>query len=759
MKSKLFVTIFFLMIFSVSALFGQSVIQVPAGDDQIDNALYTASPGDTLELITDGGMYHETFVTIIDMPITIRAAKGLTNKPVWYTDNSSKIIDIRDDLTLDGIIFDGSLGDSLTAKGIDTPDSSLVKWGYKLKINNCEFVNFNVGDDGHAIYGDANTQADTVIISNCYFAHILQEAVRFKSPSVAPGSVKYFRIENTTLWDIGDEAIYVQAHDHVSDGTPDPVFIANHITIVKAGSKSIYPKEIDGAMIKNSIVAFSATDEYACRIYGTNSKVEHFLSFQCPKHISKKEGASYDYDLLLRDQNPYFADAEAGNFAVAANSPAALFADDSTALGDANNGTWDASEITKWELVKNKDWERLIEDALTENDTLVFVSDGGEYYNPKDVSMKKFPLVLMAKPGLGEKPTLTAAFGSSRIMKIYAPITIKGLRFRGDGIVDGGTPYGLRWDAGSEEFGTCIIEDCEFEGFRLRALHMDKKNHTDTLIVNNCIFRNVGETGIYGKDAARNIEFAKIANCTFYRVGQKGIYLRNVGELEVSHCTFCWNDSTISERTGNVGVYARDDTVVTIRDNIFYQQDAFGVRVFGPSPTVEYNLFWECDTLIKSEDHPELTFPIFNLEDDPLFKSIEDSTLNLAVEVNGPAVGMASDESNLGDPRWGTWEQTGVSVNQTTPNSFYLSQNYPNPFNPGTSISYGISKPALVNLTIYNILGQKVIALVNQFQMPNRYIVHWDGKDKNNKPVPGGIYFYRLKTDNFLSVKKMILLQ
>ncbi|MFQ6116359.1 MAG: right-handed parallel beta-helix repeat-containing protein, partial [bacterium] len=194
--------------------------------------------------------------------------------------------------------------------------------------------------------------------------------------------------------------------------------------------------------------------------------------------------------------------------------------------------------------------------SVAPGDTIMFVTDGGIYYSPTDIqllpsdtSLSAVPLVLMAAPGLSEKPLLVTAFSQSRIMKIHASVTFKGLRFKGDGILEG-TPYGVRFAADGNNFGTVRFEDCEFSNFRLRGIHLDKNNYTDSLIVNNCIFREIGESGMRGKEPTRDIEYAKITNNTFYKIGENAIYLRNVGDLEVSHNTFFFSDSTISGRHG-----------------------------------------------------------------------------------------------------------------------------------------------------------------------------------------------------------------
>jgi subtilisin family serine protease len=97
---------------------------------------------------------------------------------------------------------------------------------------------------------------------------------------------------------------------------------------------------------------------------------------------------------------------------------------------------------------------------------------------------------------------------------------------------------------------------------------------------------------------------------------------------------------------------------------------------------------------------------------------------------------------------------------------FSLSQNYPNPFNPTTVIRFNVHGPQSrdnssipITLTIYNILGQKVKTLVDERKFPGTYEVIWDGKDEKGQRLSSGVYFYRVKTENYVEVKKMVLLK
>ncbi len=93
------------------------------------------------------------------------------------------------------------------------------------------------------------------------------------------------------------------------------------------------------------------------------------------------------------------------------------------------------------------------------------------------------------------------------------------------------------------------------------------------------------------------------------------------------------------------------------------------------------------------------------------------------------------------------------------PTEFDLEQNYPNPFNPTTDIRYTIAKSGKYTLEVYNLLGQRVKVLADDFHATGRYQVRWDGVDNNGNKVGSGVYFYRVSGENVALTRKMILLK
>ncbi|MHB1688687.1 MAG: T9SS type A sorting domain-containing protein [Ignavibacteriaceae bacterium] len=141
------------------------------------------------------------------------------------------------------------------------------------------------------------------------------------------------------------------------------------------------------------------------------------------------------------------------------------------------------------------------------------------------------------------------------------------------------------------------------------------------------------------------------------------------------------------------------------------------------------------------------------------------------------ATQMLSDikAMNLTDPEWEMRTEAaegllGLAGNSATknqaatsnqnneinnpPKEYALFANYPNPFNPSTIISYQIPKDELVTLKVFDALGREVKTLVNEFKFQGKYSVSFDASK-----LASGVYFYQLRSGDFVSIKKMILLK
>jgi hypothetical protein len=97
---------------------------------------------------------------------------------------------------------------------------------------------------------------------------------------------------------------------------------------------------------------------------------------------------------------------------------------------------------------------------------------------------------------------------------------------------------------------------------------------------------------------------------------------------------------------------------------------------------------------------------------------------------------------------------TNIQNEDLNPVTFFLEQNYPNPFNPSTTIKYSIPTSEFVTLKVYDVLGNEVANMVNEEKSAGTYELKFDAVS-----LVSGIYFYKLKSGNFIETKKMILLK
>jgi hypothetical protein len=116
----------------------------------------------------------------------------------------------------------------------------------------------------------------------------------------------------------------------------------------------------------------------------------------------------------------------------------------------------------------------------------------------------------------------------------------------------------------------------------------------------------------------------------------------------------------------------------------------------------------------------------------------------------GSRSGTTSDYTTIKYSQTIGIQNTGSEI----PENFSLGQNYPNPFNPVTNIGFSLPKGSFTKIIIYDITGKEVAELVNQDLQAGTYKVDFDAS-----PLASGIYFYRLETEDFMQVKKMMLVK
>ena len=133
-----------------------------------------------------------------------------------------------------------------------------------------------------------------------------------------------------------------------------------------------------------------------------------------------------------------------------------------------------------------------------------------------------------------------------------------------------------------------------------------------------------------------------------------------------------------------------------------------------------------------------------------------DTIFSAGNSVNGDGFNNSQDRWNFGQ-RFVVHvidQVSSVEENNVVVNNFKLDQNYPNPFNPSTMINYSIPQSSFLTLKVYDIIGNEVVTLVNETKSAGKYDVSFEASNLSN-----GVYLYSIKTNNFTSTKKMILMK
>ena len=251
---------------------------------------------------------------------------------------------------------------------------------------------------------------------------------------------------------------------------------------------------------------------------------------------------------------------------------------------------------------------------------------------------------------------------------------------------------------------------------------------------------------------------------------------------------WCWplqgasGDSLDSD--GNVVTLC--DTMLAVADQSKWLDDSTNIQIasHGVSESNNINatdLGWNLDPkyinkqIERNKDwldngvHNTFTDVLWNVQDDGEFTVVEwPLPMDFTYSTSSAAYTHAEGGFPVGDlnhfpDRKAAWATSGLSTdnedNKITPSVFVLSQNYPNPFNPSTEISFSIDQTLDVNLSIYNMLGQKVRTLTNGSKNAGTHTLQWNGLDEMGQNVSTGIYLYRLTSGSKSITKKMAFMK
>ncbi|MCD4817797.1 MAG: right-handed parallel beta-helix repeat-containing protein [Candidatus Cloacimonetes bacterium] len=333
------------------------------------------------------------------------------------------------------------------------------------------------------------------------------------------------------------------------------------------------------------------------------------------------------------------------------------------------------------------------------------------------------------------------------------------------------------------------------------------------------IFISGGSPFVFGNKIFQNIsytdEIESMARAGGVSINNSNCILRNnlIKQNMSSHSPSgvdvfnysTWDYHTIIENNtvfnnnapSSSGIRVRCNTIV--RNNIISENSDIGISGYSNEPDlqIENNNVWghnqnylNCpegvgDVSWGTNNNGTACDEFYNITEEPLFVSTMDGDFYLSQiaagqDVQSPCVDAGSgfpndynlmnhttrtdlvcddDFVDIGFHYWG--EQVNITESNISSSTIFFLRNYPNPFNPSTTISFELVKPVGYEISIYNIKGQKVFSHKECSQNVkvgiNEFV--WNGKNLNKKSVPSGVYLYRIKTNGYSKVKRMILLK
>jgi len=235
-------------------------------------------------------------------------------------------------------------------------------------------------------------------------------------------------------------------------------------------------------------------------------------------------------------------------------------------------------------------------------------------------------------------------------------------------------------------------------------------------------------------------------------------YLPNNGFYKLEYDISSYEGQTV--RIAIRHAFCQDREAVKVADFLVYSLEFMPIQVSGIVVDVNGNPISEASVTISS------TLPINAVTDNTGGFALQNVPGNTRYTVTVFKTGYSSASADI------TVENINYVITEpivletdlhesdvTKPNVTALKANYPNPFNPTTTIAFDIAKSGHVAIDVYNAKGQRVKTLANRvFEAGSHHLV-WNGTDYSGKTVGSGIYFYRMTTNDYSGIHKMLLMK
>ena len=558
-------------------------------------------------------------------------------------------------LTISGCTFDGG----------NTTPAAIKSSGI---INTCEIKTSEI--KGYTEYGFvANSSAhteelsiDNCIIHDCGYAAVY---VCKASDSSEQQSCSVFKLTNSTIYNIGNDTQdhgAVDIRDNANIASTQQVLI-DHVTLYNFTTKDWYGGfmiyQSGNATISNCIVSNPASGKNGYHVYA-NANVTNSLYYNCNITSGAQQTANIEAD-------PLFVDATNGNFQLYANSPAVGKGTDMSNLGDPR---WGVSTNYKGTKIAIEPGQAKLNSAVgysvNAGDTIVLKD--GIYEEPWTFNLDKEGLVIMAAENA--KPIIKLT-NEATVLNIQATTTFNGITF------DAGNVANYILATTEATSGTLTITNCEFKNWAYWAI--SNKSETaasiEAVIIDNCLFHDGAEAAIYFSQKAPEGKHAcnyfKMTNSTIYNVKSTKyagiVHVSSNAEAEGMQNKVIIDHVTMYNLDGaDLGIIAvRKSSDLTISNTIIANPAA------GERASYVYGGVAEKVIYFNVSQDGDLTYTSC-LTDDPLF--VDAANNDFMLQATSPAIGKATDGSNLGDPRWGVAEPAFITLT-TGDNSAVIAAN------------------------------------------------------------------------------------
>lgn len=617
---------------------------IQPGEGKLKDAVEAAQPGATI-ILGDETYEVSSSIEFNKEGLTIVAAEGTS--PIIKLTGEWTSLELSASTTFDGITFDGNNITKYPVTSTGTNASTYI-------FTNCEFKNYVTYAISNPYSG--GTYAESVVIDNCLF-HDGGAAVCFNKRGYnGNAACNSFKMTNTTIYNVTCSEwvgiIHIASNEEATDAQNE--VIIDHITMY-----NFTPNELGGitsrfsenVSITNSIFANPTTNanQYAFRVYGA-SEVKNTLY-----HNARIEGTPTN----PINADPLFVNAAENNFDLYANSPAVGAGTDGSTLGDPRwgvsakvlgkriNVTPEQASSLQWIIQNSKS-------DLKSGDTLVLAD--GLYEVAYSITFNKPDICIMADENANPVIKLTQ---EGTVLNIQTTTSFDGITF------DGGNVAQYLIATTGVNPGTLTINNCEFRNWTYWALsnQFEETASIDSVIIDNTLFHDGAEAAIYfsqnapeGKHACN---YFKMTNSTIYNV-KSTKYAGIVHVSSNAEATGMQNKVIIDHVTmynldgADLGIIAvRKSSDLTISNTIIANPAA------GERASYVYGGVAEKVIYFNVSQDGDLTYTNC-LTDDPLF--VDAANNDFMLQANSPAIGKATDGSNLGDPRWGVAEPELITL-------------------------------------------------------------------------------------------------